>query len=113
MELISGVSMGLEKRRLDVDGQQPGSGQQQRVQKTTSLDWSVSACLSVFSLSSVSGPLPMTASTSSCLIGPTLGPRLAPIPRLLGPSPTHLFANFEQTQEPFFPVLWAVHRLSE
>lgn len=45
---------------------------------------------------------------------PRLGPGARPPAlHLLGPSPTHLFANFEQTQEPSSPALWAAQGLPE
>lgn len=76
----------MHRQTAGCGGGSRAPGQQQRDQKAATLDRSVSACLSVFSLSSVSGPLPMIASTTSCLIGPpwTLG--LAPQhPALAGP----------------------------
>lgn len=86
----------------------------ERSEKATSLDWSFSECLSVFSLSSVSGPLPMTASTPPCLIGPALGPGLGPQHRACW---THHQLIFLQTlskpRSPSFPALWAAHRLPE
>lgn len=110
-----GGAQGCLSRQLDVGGGAAGFwSAAEGSEKAAALDRSVSACLSVFSPSAVSGPLPMTASTPSCLIGPALdaGPS-PPAPRLLGPSPTHLFANFEQTQEPSSPALWAAQRLPE
>lgn len=109
-----GGAQGCLSRQLDVEGAAGLWSAAEGSEKAATLDRSVSACLSVFSLSSVSGPLPMIASTPSCLIGPALDVGPGPsAPRLLGPSPTHLFANFEQTQEPSSPALWAAQRLPE